>query len=407
MDRLSPRNAVIVAAGNALYRNDLTFVAELETAVRKYPDDPEAWFMLGEMYVHLGEATGAGPREGREAVLRAIELDPGFAPYYVHAIDQAMVLGDVDEARRFMERYASFSDAAGLQEEYLVGLDYYFGDPEERAAAEEALDELDDQQISVLWGTFGLAVEDLGRSMELAGYMHRRTGQDGWYFGRAQYGITAGELQRTEGIVRDSLPVPANPQTIYLTRLLTDIDVSDRIEAARACEPGGGCSFWRGALAADAGDWADHAAMVEDSRAAAEELRAEGDTLTARFPDTDARALEGYGAFLRGDLPAARRLLEEAHGRSNGNGDMMARYWLGRVNEEAGRSQDAIRWYGLQRGTPLRTDAYARRARLAEQIGDTETARDSWALVHATLSHADPGHPVAAEAAAALERLGG
>ena len=406
MDRLSPRNRVIVAAGNALYQNDLTWVGELEEAVRKYPDDPEAWFMLAEMYIHMGESAGGSARQALDAVEKAIELDPSFAPYYVHAIDQNMVLGNGAAARELIERYMAFSETAGLQEEYLVALDLYAGTEEQQAAAWQTLDALSDTQLNILWGTFALFVDDLPRSMELAAYMHRRTGQDGWTYGRMQWGIAAGQLETTEALLRDSMPNPDNPQALYAVHTLTDIDVSDRLDAVRRCEGGPGCRLWRGALAVDEARWDDLEQVLAETRAAVEELLAQGDTLTARFPETELLALEGYGQLRRGDAVAARRTLVSSQGLSTGAGDRMGRYWLGLANEELGRTTDALRAYGLLHSSYYRTEAYTRRARLAEAAGDLDTARESWRVVAAAYGAADPGHAGAEEARAAVARLG-
>jgi len=407
MDRLSPRNAAIVAAGNALYENDLTYVEELRAAVRKYPDDPEAWFMLGEMYIHMGEATGAGPEEALEAVMRAIELDPGFAPYYVHAIDQSVILGDVEGASRLIDRYLSFSESAGLQQEYLLAFRILYGSADERAEAWRGLDDLDDQGLSVLWATFGPAVEDLPTALEVAAYAHRRFGQDRWGLGRARASVGAGQVGRARSLIVDSLPDPPDPHTIYVAHTLSDFDLAAQLDAVRQCAPGPECDLWRGALAAEAGDWVEHERTIAHIREAAEALRSEGDSLRARFPESEAEALVGYGQLLRGDAAAARRTLADAQGRSAGAGDMMIRLWLARANEELGRDQDAIRWYGLMRSTEFRSLAYERRARIAERTGDVDTARASWRMVASAYAQADPGHPGATAARAALERLGG
>lgn len=406
MDELSPRNAVIVGASNALYRGDLTALASLEEAVRRYPDDPEAWFMLAESYLHLGEATGAGAQEALDAVNRAIRLDPGFAPYYVHAIDLNMILSRPDSAGVIMERYGRFSGAESIQAEYLAAYDYYFGGADGNADRWARVRALNDMGLSILWGTFGVQMEDMVLSMRLADYVRDRTGQPGWWPGIARFSLLTGHLDRAEAMVRDSLPGGPDPYSVYLLHRFGGVDMTDLLGVVRTCEPGPGCTLWRGALAADEGDWGEVDRLVTLSRSGAEALRAAGDSLTAQFAETDAGVMEGYMQFRRGDLTASRATLERAQGVSRGNGDMLARMLLGEVNEELGRTEEAMRWYALLRGAPMRNYALERRARLAEQAGDLEAARVDWRMLALSLREADEGHALAAEAADAVARLG-
>jgi TolB-like protein len=347
MDRLSPRNAVIVEAGNALYTGDMEIVDDLEAAVRKYPDDPEAWFMLGELYLHLGEATRADAERRREVIMRAIDLDPSFAPYYVHALDQHMVLGEVERAREILGRYGELSDAEELQTEYRVAFDLYFGAEENEDAAWQALHDLDDSKAGVLWGTFGTQMEDLVTSRRIAEHMRERRGGEGWTVGLARWSVMDGRLNQAEAMVRDSLLRGPDPRTVYFLHRFGRPQPDDLLEAIRDCEPGPACDLWAGALAAEEGDWDRHQAAVDTMLGTARQQEAAGDTLNARFPTSAAQALIGYGQLRRGDPARSRLTLDEAQGRSNGAGDQMMRLWLGEANEALERRQDAVRWYGL------------------------------------------------------------
>ncbi|NIP80160.1 MAG: tetratricopeptide repeat protein, partial [Gemmatimonadetes bacterium] len=57
LDRLSPRYQFIMEGWSALNRGTADGVDALKEAVQKYPDDPEAWFLLAETYIHVGGAT--------------------------------------------------------------------------------------------------------------------------------------------------------------------------------------------------------------------------------------------------------------------------------------------------------------------------------------------------------------
>ncbi len=81
----------------------LRLLAVLEEAVRRYPDDPEAWNMLGEARYHLGVwlVPTTGLRATLAAFERSVTLDSLFAPAYVHLIETSYALGDTARAHRF------------------------------------------------------------------------------------------------------------------------------------------------------------------------------------------------------------------------------------------------------------------------------------------------------------------
>ena len=89
-----------------------------------------------------------------------------------------------------------------------------------------------------------------------------------------------------------------------------------------------------------------------------------------------------------------------------GNGPA-SRALLGQVNEELERPQEAIRWYRLLRATELRTWGLEQIARVSEESGDLETARETWRTVVFNYSNGNQDHPRVVAASAALARLGG
>ena len=100
--------------------------ALLEQARDEFPEDPEIWYALGEAYYHHGHGPRIGISEsGLLAVFdRAVALDPGFAPAYIHPIEHALALGDEAAARSYMRRYLALdptdSEAEGVS--LLAGL---------------------------------------------------------------------------------------------------------------------------------------------------------------------------------------------------------------------------------------------------------------------------------------------
>ncbi len=122
---LSPRESLLIvadsfslAAGaatdpNAYVGFSFRSLAALEEAVRRYPGDPEAWYVLGETRMHAPFPIGTPPATTFEAFSRTIALDSGFAPAYVHMVDLAIRLGRPELARRFAVAYVSLYPDAG------------------------------------------------------------------------------------------------------------------------------------------------------------------------------------------------------------------------------------------------------------------------------------------------------
>ncbi|HYD53459.1 MAG TPA: serine/threonine-protein kinase [Gemmatimonadaceae bacterium] len=118
---LAPRDSLLVVAdsiGAVLRRADrqseptnwgLTqrFHRTLELAARRYPDDPEVWYTLGEARYHqgYGRFLGATEQATLDAFDRAVALDSSFAPAYVHSVELSYMLHGPEAARRRSEPY--------------------------------------------------------------------------------------------------------------------------------------------------------------------------------------------------------------------------------------------------------------------------------------------------------------
>jgi len=114
----------------------------LEEASRRYPDDPEVWYALGEARFHLGYAVGSTAPQTLDAFDRAIALDSAFAPAYVHPVQLALDRNDTAAAKRYIRGYVSLTsgvpEGAGIR---LVGqlIDPTGGaSPERRATLDTA-----------------------------------------------------------------------------------------------------------------------------------------------------------------------------------------------------------------------------------------------------------------------------
>jgi len=84
-------------------------LAVLEEAGRRYPEDPEVWYQLGEVRFHAGSVLGQTWNEARAAFDRAIALDSTFAPAYIHPIEIVLNDNDTVAALRYVRAYLSIS----------------------------------------------------------------------------------------------------------------------------------------------------------------------------------------------------------------------------------------------------------------------------------------------------------
>jgi len=100
---LAPRESLLVLADSlegaltwSVFDGDWSRIERLfgtlEYATERFPEDPEVWYQLGEARYHFGTSIGVTPDAVRSAFERAIELDSGFAPAYLHTIELDVML---------------------------------------------------------------------------------------------------------------------------------------------------------------------------------------------------------------------------------------------------------------------------------------------------------------------------
>lgn len=114
---LGPRDSLLVSSDSVDIQVQLPLNARLvlrkisilEEAARRYPEDPEVWYQLGETRFHIGSAGGYAWRDARAAFDRAIILDSTFGPAYVHPVEIALNDNDPDAAMRYVRAYLSIA----------------------------------------------------------------------------------------------------------------------------------------------------------------------------------------------------------------------------------------------------------------------------------------------------------
>jgi len=150
---LAPRDSLLIAADSleaasddpldrAYWPHRVRKLSTLEEASRRYPDDPEVWYELGEARFHLGYVVESTVRQTLDAFNRAIALDSAFAPAYIHPIQLALDWNDTAAAKRYIKGYIGLTsgvpEGAGIR---LVGqlIDPTGGaSPERRATLDTA-----------------------------------------------------------------------------------------------------------------------------------------------------------------------------------------------------------------------------------------------------------------------------
>jgi tetratricopeptide (TPR) repeat protein len=88
--------------------------ATLEMALRRYPENPDIWYHLGEARVHFGALFGVRQADALAAFDRAIALDSTFAPAYEHTVDLALDVGGVQAARHQARAYLRLHRVPGF-----------------------------------------------------------------------------------------------------------------------------------------------------------------------------------------------------------------------------------------------------------------------------------------------------
>jgi serine/threonine-protein kinase len=422
-ERLPAHEAALIGAGIASRDGRLSGMAVLQDEVRKYPDDAQSWYLLGEDYQHLGTQALAGRKDADHAFGKAVELDPSFAPAYIHLIENAFAWGDTARAARLFAKYRQLAPGDRYNAAYAVSFALAFGDSATRARGWAALETLQFPSHLMALGVL-LSGPGSPRSAELRGELLRFASKRS-----ERFALLARELFRARiarGEIRSALQELAGPSvpqeskvemlyTLHSWNLpganeLLDSSVS-LVDAPDILQV-----FSGGAYAVDRGRWDEHDKALSRVRAIERSLRAQGDSVKADFANAAARGLEGYGWWRRGEKEKALELLSIAQREATGweaNGyrsrevlNALFRRWLGLLLEELGRPGDALpyfesfQWYEID---PL---AALDRARLHEKLGELSRAQEDYTFFIDNWQDADPElQPKVEEARAALRQL--
>ena len=402
--RLPDREAVLVRAQNGLRDGIVDELPALENAARRYPDDPELWAELGEYHVHFAGQLTSSMDSMIDILERAIELDPSFGPYYIHAVDMAIWVGDSTRAARLLEAQRRASPESSYHRGSALAFALAFGDPATRDSAWAEVDAREMGQ-ALTWAQTPLT--GLQHTAVREEFVRRIVERGGGLDDALRSSLAdRGKLSRLWALVQaESRPADlafAVPAAILGAAAL-DVEVPAALEDAfiRSDDPEPLQLMVRAALAVDEETWSefDAAMSIVEDREREEQA---ADSLEARRWRGLGEALGAYRTWRGGDRDGAAAALADVRPVVTGwlasassrwvAPAAVIRWWQARLAVERDRPREALRYYrSLIQAPPLvRSLGVYRQGELHEGLGQLEEARRAYALFTDMWAEADP-----------------
>jgi DNA-binding SARP family transcriptional activator/TolB-like protein len=412
--RLPDREALFVRANLWLSRQVLDGLEPLRVAVRRYPDDPEAWYLLGETYFHFGDQGLVPPGEIDRAFAQAIALDPGSVVSYMHRVDMAFRF-DPDSARVsvLIDSLARLAPNTRVVRERFLAHDLAFGNDAAQAHAFAGLDTTSVSPALMSYWVLGHS-RFLVTQAEVLGIPQLADDS------LAQVFLSYNQINRgLVGSALETMDQPAFPEDErlggYYYNHMRGLPIStarmEREFTSAAIDSSNVVSlFFAGAYATELGADDDRATVVERLQRNTQRSLREGDSLNARQARAAAVALDGFAAWKRGDRAEARDLLETARLEFTGyrgpaTANATIRWWLGELSLELRQPNDAQRYFASFWQDPL---AAYRLGRIYEQVEAWDKAGESYEYFLEAWKDPDPElQPMVEEARQAIIRLTG
>jgi TolB-like protein len=405
-DRLPERDRNLLDVSQAYYDDDRRDSSELAlAATQRYPDDPEAWFLLGEVYFHRPAQTIATREDQDGAFTRATELDPSYTPAYIHPLDNAFRYADSTAAERLIEQYEQYAAGTEYDVAYETAYKLLFGDSLSRARP-SILDTLSTFVLARIGNLLQHPRGSRVRAETMRRLVDRPEAQDRYANFLPFIMISEGQL--TEGL-RALAERPAKDDYYELLLALYYGGIGEDLPglmAASELGPADSLPSTKWLVAALIAIEEGREQEADSIKLLAEEFvdrfYAEGDSAQAHGIEIGIKTLEGRRAMLAGRDDEAFRLLDQVF-REGPPAFVFG--WIMELLDRMGRPEDAIR-YGLVfgprpwMGVPL--------GKLYEQIGDRDRALEAYGWVTLEWEDADPLlQPMITEARQAIARLQG
>jgi tetratricopeptide (TPR) repeat protein len=179
-DRLSPRSRALLLASNGPRfprpPSGAEMITAAERAVAAYPDQPDAWYHLGDWYFHLGDALGVPDASARAlaAFKRAMSLDPDFSGPREHLIELYAAQRDT-VALQGLERQLGADETREGRRPYLLWrITAAIGDSAARAERRATLNSLPPRELVIALGLVDHDALDQADADTLLAVMERR-----------------------------------------------------------------------------------------------------------------------------------------------------------------------------------------------------------------------------------------
>lgn len=416
-DRLPAREASLLRMSSAVSAGrGGEVVGEVREYTGRYPDDPDGWYMLGEVGLHnWSSSTGVTDAEVEDAIYRAVDLDPRFAPFLVHPIEWASARGQEERFHEFMRALRELSpDVPDYLEPMALRWDLMWGDSAAHAAVVDAIGDMSPADAMLLDRDMliGLADEPLSRLEPLArAAFPIGNGTPRWIVLYQQQGRVSELLEALEGDpslipwVAEALTpwgapgIDGDPGLLaLLEEPISDADLFSVPQVGIA----------RAQIANLLGDAADAEASAAELDAMLDATLPQVATQidTTGFREAIRAATETFGVVREGEFDAAFSRLSAAL-------DAMAfpigfEAQLGGLALAAERPDEAVEILeGATRAPDQRTHAKYLLGKAYEALGDHDRALDAYGTFLERTAAGDQDLPAIVLAKAAVERLGG
>ena len=432
--QLTPREASLVRALVLTNFGDPRGIDTLRALTRARPNDAEAWFFLGDAVFHDGGIAFASREEFRQAMQKGLELDPSFAPGYIHLTEDAFDRLDSAEARRLIAHIHAIDSTSPKAVGFRLAWDLSWGDSAKRARARAGMDSLDVDALLAakhavdvtpdLWETGVAAANAVVRSRA---FPDGRRGQalDGLrviYLSRGKVRESIAAFDR----IKEDYPGPgpwfAAVNRVFMVALgYTDtsglhgpIQFLDTLSHDKA-------KFAIGAASVRRGDWKEVERRARQFEADAKTAETAPDSLDRAFDPPRLRAtaqvIRSLAAAARGERAAAIRGLTEASAvlGQDPYGELsagtLARVRLAELLIDAGNAGEAVRYlqgFDISNSADVVAPVEFLLGRAREQLGDTAQAVQHYQKFARWWADSDPElRPRVDEARQRIAALGG
>ncbi len=410
-ERLSSRDRAIMEGNVALLEGDISAVADVREITRRYPDDPDAWFLLSEFYFHYWQPLLLDWDDIQRVFERPVELEPGFAPYYIHLFDYAVIQRDTATATQVLEKLRPLGVARQEALELAYGL--ILGDSTEQARAAAEVRDAGDYVLTHiypdLWLTANRPVAMEPVFLELDRRRHPAGRNLGWLYmtaGKAEAALEASSGPDVDSFIRMWVLYSVNRTLKPLPQ-----EELEKVFLLDACGSAVGagthCLMTLGAYFAEESKEAEIENLLTAIREAEAEARAEDMAGRAETLTLAADAIDAYG-WARNGNPAEREEaileLRDLQGTARAP-DVWIRWWLGQLYSEDGRPREASVYLESLRATGVPHHANYLLGQVYTELGEREKARDAYIRFLQAWEEADPDLPQVEEAREALKDL--